>query len=827
MAQLQFSFKDKMEGANAIFPTFSPRYFYFSSLGTTNPYFHFGKGWQEAVALRNAASGMLGSVQLASSSKQGDTSLISNALQFLSTAADAEARSEAHFFKHFLDKPELKDNSLLQELLTCFSDDGIVDYEKFLAILKVLRSGKDDASRQLNATMREIRAMNDALKPILERTKIDATRVRNPTFLIAKLFEEEDYAEAARMTARSKSLHATSVLGNALTGKKRSVDASNFSELLNQNIDTLLNGNVLEYDFSSIPAKFRHSIPAKLEIGEELLEMAYEELEAENNFNPHVADVYNRAGKIFTDLLDTQQEQTKERQKQLKRLSQRTKETFSELDLLSQQIEDSTRKVDKVKVGKKEDRLIGLTLEVRKVIAEIYKEFDYSIDPDNPSLQHFNHTLEKFAQKDSSLRTKKDQQEYFEALKQAIDNARQQAHISAKKQLTLTDYAKILNRQIQQQFKLTMYAETEYNAARGIKNIGASVGEAINGMVVGKFNGKADTLSSIHLGRAYLTIETDEDLSQFDSLLQRFLHNYEKYYEEEYKKALKNVRSKSEQQLLEQLGLSNISELGKDGLYGNDNAYSVMADASAHKTAWQHAYNNFKKGVRRHFKEREIQDQLINSLSDFFIIENSVKHSDYNIIGRGFSGGSLGAGLAEQLINISDLAQLGGFSTPDIGWLMFAVLNCGSGMIGAGNKKSLEDYFSVFASMLMFRSSSDLMAQVRAHANNYVTTASHNTIRLYTFQDTYVTSSYILRKTHEAMQQIAATTNAAAASNYASQAIIQNNVSEPSYHPWPGAQVFGEFASANYSAVSINVQLLAGFLDLLDNLESIVSGLPI
>jgi hypothetical protein len=41
-------------------------------------------------------------------------------------------------------------------------------------------------------------------------------------------------------------------------------------------------------------------------------------------------------------------------------------------------------------------------------------------------------------------------------------------------------------------------------------------------------------------------------------------------------------------------------------------------------------------------------------------------------------------------------------SKQNIEWLRFALLNSGLGLIGYSNRSSLENYFSMFASFLMF-----------------------------------------------------------------------------------------------------------------------------
>ena len=46
--------------------------------------------------------------------------------------------------------------------------------------------------------------------------------------------------------------------------------------------------------------------------------------------------------------------------------------------------------------------------------------------------------------------------------------------------------------------------------------------------------------------------------------------------------------------------------------------------------------------------------------------------------------------------------QYGGVTIPDLNWLIFAVYNCGSDMLGAHLKDPLENALSSVAGMLLF-----------------------------------------------------------------------------------------------------------------------------
>ena len=70
-------------------------------------------------------------------------------------------------------------------------------------------------------------------------------------------------------------------------------------------------------------------------------------------------------------------------------------------------------------------------------------------------------------------------------------------------------------------------------------------------------------------------------------------------------------------------------------------------------------------------------------LKSLFIIEGSEKFATtFNTAEFGFSGGSLGAGLEEQVKNINDMLELGGITPLDYNFLINAIMNAGPGMLG-------------------------------------------------------------------------------------------------------------------------------------------------
>jgi hypothetical protein len=85
-------------------------------------------------------------------------------------------------------------------------------------------------------------------------------------------------------------------------------------------------------------------------------------------------------------------------------------------------------------------------------------------------------------------------------------------------------------------------------------------------------------------------------------------------------------------------------------------------------------------------------------------------------------------------------------------WLIFAMINCGEGMIGSNNKHALEDYLSGYVGLLMFSDASIIAKDIGDYMNNMIVSDITN-IHLYVLNNKYVPSSYILNETYKAMEQ--------------------------------------------------------------------------
>ena len=117
-----------------------------------------------------------------------------------------------------------------------------------------------------------------------------------------------------------------------------------------------------------------------------------------------------------------------------------------------------------------------------------------------------------------------------------------------------------------------------------------------------------------------------------------------------------------------------------------------------------------------------------------------------------FHGAAFGSNIQEQIKVINQMLQDGSITPLDAEWLVFALINCGEGMIGSDNKHALEDYLSAYVGLLMFSDASFIAQDITRYLqSNIATDISH--MHLYVLNDKYVPSSYILHLTAEALSR--------------------------------------------------------------------------
>ena len=686
---------------------------------------------------------------------------ITQALNFLEQMYLRELSIERQYFSSkVLKNPIIENNPKYTAMAkACFSETEI-DYPLFMSLLKLIESETTgtDYEERFNQIKQEVKNFQSAVTSWTDAHNKDIEDFPSPNFIISKLFNELDYANKREQSAVHKALNRTKVINNAILGSKLSKDTSIFVNQVQKTIVPFLLSNN-NNQILNINQERAFTSEIALYLLEEL-----ENIKNQSNQEINLDDILN-------DLV-INSSNSNETNSLATRISKYADHILGNLTLLEQQGKQITPITNKIKIEKQ--KITGLTKEVRAKLAEILNEIDPNLNKD----------FEK-----TKFRTKKAKEQYLSRLKKDLKLL---IGMPTNSRMNTKQEIQLLNELLATHSKFTMYDETEYRSARGLQAIlKTAIPE-----VVGKSLGKTD-VSMLDIGQIQIEYNID------DNIISELLSDYDQNFENNYQVTRQQISHR----------------VYNDKLFSQQNSFNLMAQTEAVSQAQKSLADsiaNFPPNIS--LSNKSAREELEN----VFIIDNSVKHSDFIFNGKGFSGGSLGSGIIEQINNICDFFELGGITPVDRNWLIFATLNCGNGLMGAHLRPSLEDYFSVVASMLLFRTGGLLADQISSEGQQYV---SANNIHIFTLGPLYVPASYILLTTLEALQEADNLITRAAAG---SKTVIRNNVTEKDKYTENVKLVDGqtvkvgqwyETYARNYSRVSINVQLLAGFLDILEEIE--------
>lgn len=268
----------------------------------------------------------------------------------------------------------------------------------------------------------------------------------------------------------------------------------------------------------------------------------------------------------------------------------------------------------------------------------------------------------------------------------------------------------------------------------------------------------------------------------------------------------------------------------RDTLGFEDNEFFLEGETKRRIALLQNSFNEIKKNLTNINDANEKQLKALNILKGTFSVGASVKNYDKYDNTKGFHGGSLGGSVENQLTNIETMLSYGGITPPEHDWLVFSVYNSGAGMVGSGAKKSLEDLFSTVAIMMLFDDAGVQAQYISQQAQEYMTPVT-GSIHLYNLNGVYVPESFVLKLTYnglvEAENKLA---EVAGFNSSGSRASIINNVTEAQMQGALGRNTvtsssdwFTTFEK-NKGQVSINITFLAGFLDILNQLNNMMSN---
>lgn len=742
--------------------TVGSRFFFFNELKEDKDPF--------APKIVESVNNILNNGNLNKNDVEGEQQIL-DALNFLKDMYEKEAEIEHDYFEsEIINNPIIQNNPKYLNLAqNCFKNESI-DYISFMNLLKIIENEKSgsDWNKTIGELYTEVNSFNDTVNEYLEKKNKKLEDFPTPQFIIGRLFQELNYAEKRQQSTLNQAI-----------GKTRSIVSATLGSTDSRNIFVKLLPEVKE---KILPRLFKNNnnneikltTPQNLAYTTNLLQYIYELIKSEQKNNDDNSD---NILDILDSLLDTNNVDDNDKSF-MSKINQRSNSLLQDVDLLEEQGKQIMPKAnEKVTINSK-GKIIGLTSDIRQkleLITSILIEGTDNLSTNNNNKGRMDaKTFEK----------------YKKELKKKI------RIIMNKKRLSDKDMVEYINFLLNTNSVFTMYDQTEHNAAQALSNIFQN-GKA---KVIGGSLGKSD-VTVLDLGRILIKGEVKDLDKLTKTLLDKYEKDYSEYYENERKK---------------------ISETIYDNqLFSYKNSYSVLAQTEAvAKSQLELAKAIGKaKGIK---DDEEAKKVGIEQLKNTFIIDASVKHSDFVFDKIGFSGGSIGANIIEQIENICDFFELGGITTADRDWLIFATLNCGSGLLGSNLRPTLENYFSVVASMLMFRTGGLLADQIREENEQYHWYNSAKNIHIFPLNGIFVPASYILRETYKALSAAYYNIEAEA---HASKAQIRNNVNIRNIVKIKDEKTnkfVGDWNATyekNFKRVSINVQILAGFLDILDQLN--------
>ena len=241
-------------------------------------------------------------------------------------------------------------------------------------------------------------------------------------------------------------------------------------------------------------------------------------------------------------------------------------------------------------------------------------------------------------------------------------------------------------------------------------------------------------------------------------------------------------------------------------------------------------------------KIMQIKQQFLNPFASSFQISNTVKSYDTYVNKIGFTGGSLGTNLDDQLFRINDIFTTAGapISKEDMSWIRSAILNCFPGsIVGEKNKNLIEQYLGSVMAFALFDEGGAESAIISDYYKEFLSNVSANNssakiLHLYYVNGIYVPGSYVLLQTINAlekevlpnlqkiptlMKRGAGITiiNQASESDIPNRPIFNNDNANPAAWSITGQAVA--------SKVHLKILFLAGLLDIVNSINNTLGNM--
>lgn len=262
----------------------------------------------------------------------------------------------------------------------------------------------------------------------------------------------------------------------------------------------------------------------------------------------------------------------------------------------------------------------------------------------------------------------------------------------------------------------------------------------------------------------------------------------------------------------------------------SEKEFSIEAETKRRLAYLKKRILNLRQKLKDEGATTQKIEEAVQLLKNTVQISSTVKsYNKYNNK-TGFHGGSLGGTVERQLDNIMQMYSYGGITIGDKDWLTLAVYNSGPDMVGSDLKTPLENIFSTIAGMLLFDDAGEQALYIQSKLDSTITTGSSNFLHLYNLNNVFLPSSYVLQLTYNHLVKIYGILDAefnkfknqsitpAGSKTEGAKITIENNVKESEY-----STDWNNFFQENKKNVSLNIVFLAGFLDIIKEINKAMS----
>lgn len=778
------------------YPDFvGPRTFFFESLRENeNP---------EAQRILKIGENMININQLDGSLNEEEflkTTL--EAMEFLKRAAQDTLKNERRIFEEKI-VPLCKGTEYEQQCNECFKNNN-VDYINFLALINKLTNKSKEAMTLLNDLYDSMKNYNDLANTII--TTDDYAQIKTNYGNISTQVKNKAEQEAKKIVSDKAKIFANQlkIYQNQLDNNNDNINT--LKNFLSTHVSELFSNSTKKYQMRSTNIYMTELISSALEFI-----LAYQDLlKIATNQNTYQIDQFIQP---FINLIENDQELKEnfinEMNKKIEQLDKQEQLMQQKNKQLEKILNDIIN--DKIKINDLNKYTSGLTIDIRKYLAQLYPEL---AGENNEFItgyinERINGQLTEKKILKFNINKREDREKYFKTLREVFQNK--------NKETTDLQIIKQINDILKRKEKRTeiITVASEYDSARFKQLLTSSIFN-----LTGSQNLRKD-LTGYTV--ATLTLQnndfTKKDVQTLIEILQQAVNQIDSQYGTTYE-----LEIKRESEIKDKNG--TIIKKGRKG-----KNYRLGASLKAQEIN----ENRLIKNINQELKDKTI---LAIEVKDIFQIDDSVKYHETYIDKTGFTGGSLGANIEEQITNINKMLELGGITPIEKDFLITAVLNAGPALIGSHQRSALENYFSTVASMLMFRSGGQALQNLSLEGLNYINNDTTK-IHIYTFNTLFFPESYVLQKTYEGLSQC---TNllTTSASNYGSRASIYNPISDKDiiydFQGEGGENSRGKKMSAiripnwektaenNYKTVSIDMVLMGGFLDVMEKMLSVMNN---